>query len=78
MVLEETPTTAAEVATAADEILEYKVRAITFSDRVENRWPRDQAGVVVIEVTSGGWANLAGLRPGDLILRLERPRRSPP
>ncbi len=30
----------------------------------------DQRGVLVTEVTTGGWAQLAGLRSGDLLLRL--------
>ncbi|MHC4859797.1 MAG: PDZ domain-containing protein [Planctomycetota bacterium] len=67
VVLDETPRTAAEVKTAEDDILEYKVRDITFNDRVRRRWPIDQKGVLVTEVTSGGWANLAGLQSGDLI-----------
>ncbi len=71
VVLEETPGTAAEVKTGADEFLEYKVRGITFGDRVENRWPLDQKGVIVTEVTMGGWAFLAGLQTGDLIQRID-------
>ncbi|MCU0726675.1 MAG: PDZ domain-containing protein [Planctomycetes bacterium] len=71
VVLEETPQTAAEVKTAADEVLEYKVRGITFGDRVENRWPQDQKGVVVTEVTMGGWAFLAGLSTGDLVTKID-------
>jgi serine protease Do len=71
VVLEETPQTAAEVKTAADETLEFKVRGITFGDRVENRWPLDRTGVVVTEVTMGGWAFLAGLATGDLITKID-------
>jgi serine protease Do len=67
VVLEETPTTATEVKTARAEIMEFTARDITFMDRVANRWDRGMRGVVVVEVTSGGWANLAGLRAGDLI-----------
>lgn len=70
VVLEETPQTAAEVKSAKDDLLEFEVRDVTFKDRVEKQWPPDQAGVVVTEVTSGGWANLAGLRSGDLLLRI--------
>ena len=70
IVLQETPKTSAEVKTAADKLLEYKVRGITFSDRAGNRWPMDRQGVIVTEVTMGGWAYLAGLRSGDLIQRI--------
>jgi serine protease Do len=71
VVLEETPTTAAEVKTARSEIMELTVRDITFMDRVANRWDKGQGGVIVVEVTSGGWANLAGLRSGDLVLSVQ-------
>ncbi len=70
IVLQETPKTSAEVKTAEDKILEYKVRGITFSDRAGRRWPLDRQGVIVTEVTMGGWAYLAGLRSGDLIQRI--------
>ena len=71
VVLQETPNTAAEAKTASNTVLEFKVRSIVFSDRIENRWPEDQKGVIVTEVTRGGWASLAGLDSGDLILRIQ-------
>jgi serine protease Do len=70
VVLQETPKTSAEVKGAADEVLEYKVRGVTFSDRVGRRWPMDREGVIVTEVTMGGWAYLAGLRSGDLLQKI--------
>jgi S1-C subfamily serine protease len=69
--LEETPSTAADAKTASQAELEFKVRSLVFMDRVDNRWPQDQTGVLVTEVTRGGWANLAGLQSGDLILRIQ-------
>ena len=71
VVLQETPNTAAEAKTATYAGLEFKVRSIVFTDRVENRWPEDQKGVIVTEVTRGGWASLGGLESGDLILRVQ-------
>ena len=71
VVLEETPQTANEVKGAKDELLEIKVRNIAFGDRVEKQWTQEQRGVVVVEVTGGGWANLAGLRAGDLLLSMD-------
>lgn len=69
--LQETPGTSTEAKTSTDPDLEYKVRSIVFFDRIESRWPQDQKGVVVTEVTRGGWASLAGLSTGDLILRID-------
>lgn len=50
------------------EELEIAVRDITPLDRMRNHWRKDQQGVLVIEVPSGSWAHLGGLRSGDLIL----------
>jgi serine protease Do len=69
--LEGTPKGASEAKTATDTELEFKVRDVVFQDRVDNRWSPDQKGVVVTEVTSGGWASLAGLDVGDLILKVQ-------
>jgi len=71
VVLQETPGTASEAKVASNATLEFKVRSIVFTDRIENRWPEDQKGVIVTEVTRGGWASLAGLDSGDLILRIQ-------
>lgn len=51
-----------------DEQFNFTVRDITFFDRADERWPEDQQGVLAEEVQSGGWADLALLSPGDLIL----------
>ena len=50
--------------------LEVAVRELTFNDRLERGWPPAQEGVLVVEVAQGGWAHMAGLRLGDLILRV--------
>jgi len=68
VVLEESPASAAEAKTAKQEFLEFTVREIAFMDRIKNKWDDDTKGLVVGDVTSGGWANLAGLRGKDLLL----------
>jgi serine protease Do len=65
------PASTTEVETATNEAFEFKVREITFLDRVERRWKEDQQGVLVTEATMGGWANMAGLRSDDLIVSIE-------
>jgi serine protease Do len=51
-----------------DANFEFTARDITFFDKADKQWSQDQLGVLVEEVTSGGWAALAMLSPGDLIL----------
>ena len=72
--LEETPNTAADARTGEDEVLEYKVRELTFMDRVENDLEKDYEGVIVSTVTPGSWAQVADLRVGDILLKInDRP-----
>jgi serine protease Do len=68
--LEETPASAETARRVRQREFEFVVRDITMLDRMENRWGRDQKGVLVVECTSGGWASLAGLRADDLILSI--------
>ncbi|MBL8729358.1 MAG: PDZ domain-containing protein [Planctomycetes bacterium] len=56
---------------ASDDFFELKVRAIVFSDRVDEPWPDGTQGAVVADCTSGGWAAMSGLRVGDLIERID-------
>jgi serine protease Do len=71
IVLEARPADSDETRRYRQEEFEFTVREVTFLDRVEQRWPRDAAGVLVFEVTSGGWAHMAGLRLGDLIASID-------
>lgn len=70
VVLEGTPSAAAQAKTVRSKELEFGVRGITLMDKVTNHWDDAQQGVVVTEVTSGGWASIAGLHTDDLILSL--------
>lgn len=68
--LEETPASAESARRVRQKEFEFVVRDITPLDRMENRWSKDQKGVIVVECTMGGWAHLAGLRADDLILSI--------
>ncbi|MDA1194613.1 MAG: PDZ domain-containing protein [Planctomycetota bacterium] len=68
--LEESPNTAADARTGEDEVLEYKVRELAFLDRVNLDLPKDYQGLIVSAVTSGSWAQVADLRPGDILLEI--------
>jgi serine protease Do len=47
------------------------VREVTFFDRDDNRWDETITGVLVENVESAGWAGLGGVRPGDLIQKID-------
>jgi serine protease Do len=71
VVFETRPADSGDTRRYRQDDFEFTVRELTFLDRVEQRWPRDAAGVLVFEVTSGGWAHMAGLRLGDLIVSID-------
>ena len=66
--LEPSPASAEAVASVRQNELDFAVRDITALDRMRNRWRENQQGVLVTDVPNGGWAQLGGLRNGDLIL----------
>ncbi len=68
--LEKTPTPSSEAKTEKNDDFEFAVREVMFRDRIKRRWDDSVKGVIATESTRGGWANLAGLRVGDLILRV--------
>ncbi len=53
-----------------DDRFDFTAREVAFTDRVQRRLPEDQPGVLVESVTEGGWAALAHLAVGDLILEV--------
>jgi serine protease Do len=75
--LQEAPDTAADADKAKDDVLEFGVRELTFMDYVEHTDKAPPAkgetseleGLVVAEVAPGGWANVNGLRGGDILMR---------
>lgn len=66
--LEPSPASAETVRSVRQEELDFAVRDITALDRMRNRWREDQQGVLVTDVPNGSWAQLAGLRSGDLLM----------
>jgi len=69
--LEAQPAGADQAARSRQEEFEFSVRELLFLDRIEENWERDEKGVVVTDVVSGGWAHMAGLRTRDLIVRID-------
>jgi len=62
------PITSAEANVYADSVFAFKARDLVFSDYFANNLtPGEFTGALVIEVGSGGWSELGGLEPGDII-----------
>ncbi len=69
--LERTRITAQEARRDRNRDFEVTVREVTFFDRDENRWDDSVQGVIVDRIESAGWAQLGGVRVGDLIQRID-------
>ncbi len=66
--LEESPQLPHEMKKYVDNNLDVTVRDVAVIDRINEAWKNEQRGVVVDTVQEGGWASLAHLAVGDLIL----------
>ena len=60
-----------ELPKLKDKTFEFTVREIAFSDRVRERLDNNSSGLIVENVEPAGWAALAGLQQGDLLLEVE-------
>ena len=69
--LEKRPPPPNELPDHKDELFEFTVRELSFGDRVVARLKTNQHALMVDHVESAGWAELAGLRQGDLLLEIE-------
>ncbi len=68
--LERRPDPSNELPDYEEEVFEFTVRELSFSDRVSKRLEQNELGLVVENVEPAGWASLAGLRQGDLVLTI--------
>jgi S1-C subfamily serine protease len=69
--LERTKMTPEEARRDRNRDFELTVREVTFFDRDEKRWDETVGGVIVDRIESAGWAQLGGIRPRDLIQRID-------
>ena len=70
LALEERPAPPSELPAVRDTRLGFSARGLAHDDRQERRLGADEAGAVVTRVERSGWADLAGLRAGDLLVEL--------
>ncbi len=68
--LEESPASSQDAKRGKNEDFEFAVRELTFMDRISRKLDQDQQGVIVTECSAGGWAQIAGLQAGVLILAI--------
>jgi len=69
--LETAPRLPREMKKYEDPNFEFRVRDVAAADRLQNAIPDTQQGVLVEAVREGGWAALAHLGDGDLILAID-------
>jgi serine protease Do len=69
--LDTSPRLPREMKKYEDPSFEFRVRDIAAADRVSSRLPLDQSGVLVDAVREGGWAALAHLADGDMLLTID-------
>ncbi|MBI3268924.1 MAG: PDZ domain-containing protein [Planctomycetes bacterium] len=70
VMMQEHPSSAIDAKSSQQKELEFAVREVTFPDRIEHKWDKDQKGVLVVDVTMGGWASMAGLQTQDLVVTI--------
>lgn len=65
------PKTDAELQEYKDDRFEFTARDLSFTKRVETDLTKSDTGVYIDSVQPGGWAALAGLGAGDVVLRID-------
>ncbi len=66
--LDRRPTPASELDSFEEEFMEFTVRELSFADRAYHRMTEEQTGLLVENVELAGWASLAGMMQGDILL----------
>jgi len=71
VVLEASPKAAREMRSYRDDSFELMVRDVAAEDRLRQQLPEKEQGVLVESASEGGWAALAHLAIGDLVLKVD-------
>jgi S1-C subfamily serine protease len=69
--LDTSPRLPREMKKYEDPNFEFRVRDVTAADEAERSWTGKERGVLVEAVREGGWAALAQLGDGDLVLEID-------
>lgn len=68
--LADQPQPAATLAEWKDEQFQFKARDLSFDDRTDEHLAKDAKGVRIVAVERAGWAALAGMGTGDMLLSI--------
>jgi len=68
--LADQPQPAATLAELKDEQFQFKARDLSFDDRTDEHLSKDEKGVRIVAVERAGWAALAGMGTGDMLLSI--------
>ncbi len=71
LTLDKRPTPANELDDYEDKTFEFTARELSFADRVNHRLEERAKGLLIENAQSAGWASLAGLRQGDVLLKVD-------
>jgi serine protease Do len=69
--LETPPTPEANLVELKEEQFQFKVRELSYRDRIDERLPQDFKALRVVTVERAGWAALGGMSSGDLLLSVD-------
>ncbi|MDH4180197.1 MAG: PDZ domain-containing protein, partial [Armatimonadota bacterium] len=71
VLFQESPPAAREMKTYRDDVFDFAVRDLSMADRTSRKWQQDRSGVLVAAVSEGGWAALAHLAVGDVLVAVD-------
>jgi serine protease Do len=71
VMLDGTPAATGDLDTFKDETFELTIRELPLAERIAEQMPVDAPGVRVSAVQPNGWAALAGIGPGDVVVSID-------
>ena len=70
MALEAPPASDEEIKSLTNPDFEFTAHELSYNDRIKGQFPEDLRGVLLKKTEGGGWASLAGLHTGDVLMSI--------